>query len=181
MSASAYHLTYPSASQLQVVVPGGSLFSSWLICAILAILLLVFIPCALTPVRMYKRQPLTFPNKTLPQVKEFALKLFFGMTAGSILLLAFIWAASYSSGSIVLDGTNDTASMTAKMTLFLPGKTVSRNLHDVDRAVLDSAPNSRRIRLVTKDGADLAYPMWSNRHGQDEAVNAINRFLNHAR
>ena len=38
-------------------------------------------------------------------------------------------------------------------------------------AILDQKPNYRRMRLKVFQGDDLAFPVWSDRAGQQEAVN----------
>jgi hypothetical protein len=84
---------------------------------------------------------------------------------------------SYTSGSIDLDQHTGVATMSAKMTLFLPAQTQTAPLSSLRGAVLDYKPNARRIRLTSSNGDDLSYPTWSDRSGQKEAVDAINRFL----
>ena len=83
----------------------------------------------------------------------------------------------YTSGSIDLDRSTNQATMTGRMTAFLPAQKHSVDLSSINNAVLDEKPNSRRIRLVVSRGRDLAFPIWSSRAGQDEAVEAINEFL----
>ncbi|MGO4212665.1 hypothetical protein AB4043_17800, partial [Terriglobus sp. YAF25] len=95
-----------------------------------------------------------------------------------VLALALFWAASYTSGSIALDRSAGTVAMQWRMSLFLPVRTNTGELKDLEEAVLDTKPNSGRIRLVARTGRDLAYPIWSHRSGQDEAVRTINQFLN---
>ena len=66
------------------------------------------------------------------------------------------------------------------MTAFLPARSQTVSLGNVDHATLDAKPNSRRIRLEMNHGSDVAFPIWSSRGGQDEAVRAINAFLGQA-
>ncbi len=96
---------------------------------------------------------------------------------GMLACLLLFWAVSYSSGSIVLDRSSNSAVVQARMTFFLPAQTQSTRLDNIERAVLEYKPNARRIRLIANHGSDLAYPLWSGRPGQQEAVNAINSFL----
>jgi hypothetical protein len=84
---------------------------------------------------------------------------------------------SYTSGSIDLDQTSGVATMSAKMTMFLPPQTQTAPLSSLTGAVLDFKPNEGRIRLTASNGNDMSYPTWSDRSGQQEAVQAINRFL----
>ena len=84
---------------------------------------------------------------------------------------------AYSSGSTELDRRSNLATMRAKFTAFLPAGTGSIPLSSVDQATLEAIPNARRIRLIANNGKDLAFPLWTSRAGQAEAVGAINRFL----
>ena len=96
------------------------------------------------------------------------------VTFGAPLLF---YCIGYTSGSLDLDKSTNKVSLTAKMTAFLPAQTRTIGLDSVQSAVLDYKPNSRRIRLNVSNGQDLAYPIWSDRPGQQEAVDAINLFL----
>ena len=89
----------------------------------------------------------------------------------------FFYAIGYTSGSITLDRSTNTATMTGKVTAFLPAQHRTVALDSIADATLDEKPNSRRIRLEVTHGQDLAFPVWSDRAGQQEAVDAINRFL----
>jgi hypothetical protein len=83
----------------------------------------------------------------------------------------------YTSGSDDLDQTSGVATMSAKMTMFLPSQTQTTPLSSLTGAVLDFKQNARRIRLTASNGNDMSYPTWCDRRGQQEAVQAINRFL----
>ena len=50
-------------------------------------------------------------------------------------------------------------------------------LNSITDATLDEKPNARRIRLEVTQGQDLAFPIWSDRRGQQEAVDAIKQFV----
>ena len=89
----------------------------------------------------------------------------------------FFWAVGYTSGSIELNRSTNTATITGRMTAFLPAQHRTVSLQSVAEATLDQKPNSRRIRLEVDQGQDLAFPIWSDRPGQQEAVDAINQFL----
>lgn len=82
----------------------------------------------------------------------------------------------YNSGSIDLDRRTNLATMRAKMTAFLPAQTGSVPLSEVSEATLDFSRGTQRIRLITND-ADLGYPLWSDRRGQEQAVRVINQWL----
>ena len=112
------------------------------------------------------------PAELRAYVWRFRLMLM-SLCVGSLGLFSLIF---YNGGSIDLDRRADLATMRAKMTAFLPAQTGSVPLSEVTEATLDFKPNSRRIRLITDD-ADLGYPIWSDRRGQEEAVRVINRWL----
>jgi hypothetical protein len=96
------------------------------------------------------------------------------ITAGAVAAWIML---SYTRGSIDLNQNSGIATMSAKMTMFLPSQTQTAPLSSLTGAVLDYRPNARRIRLTASNGNDMSYPTWSDRTGQKEAVQAINHFL----
>jgi hypothetical protein len=163
--------------RLTVAVPPASLFASWVGIGVFLILWLSIFFTLHSVKRMnekFRRNPLTYRSQ------DGGKSLRLGYTIGAIVSIGaplLFLALGYTSGSIVLDRTANRASMTSKMVLFLPSITRSVDLNAVTDARLDQKPNSRRIRLEVSHGRDLAYPMWSDRAGQEEAVNAMNQFL----
>jgi len=163
--------------RLIVAVPPSSLFASWVGFGVFLILWLSIFFTLHSVKRMnekFRRNPLTY------RLQDSGKSLRLGYTIGTIVAIGaplLFLALGYTSGSIVLDRSANRASMTSKMILFLPSTTRSVDLNSVTDARLDQKPNSRRIRLEVAHGRDLAYPMWSDRAGQEDAVNAMNQFL----
>jgi len=171
IASGAYRIVEEGTNRLVISVPGASLLSTWLATTLGIILLLTIYLTSRTVARVIALEK--SPQETAAYVLRYRL---FGVLISAGALLLF-WAVSYSSGSITLDRGKNQAVMQSKMTLFLPVQEHSISLSSVQSATLDSKPNSRRIRLVVSHGNDLGYPMWSSRPGQDEAVDAMNRFL----
>jgi hypothetical protein len=169
--ASGFRVVTQTADQLVITMPGSSLLIGWMAFAIAAPVLLIFYLTSRTVARV------TALEHTPAEVTQTVLRYrLFGLGVTAAALLIF-WAVSYSSGSIQLDRTSGQAMMKSRMTVFLPAQTQSRPLPQVSEAVLDQKPNSRRVRLLVHDGADLAFPVWTGRTGQDAAVQTINAFL----
>jgi hypothetical protein len=124
-------------------------------------------------VRRVMRPLLESPEKLHAYVQRYRIIA----TAVTFGVLAVFWLIAYSGGSIELDRHANRATMRAKFTAFLPAETGSVPLSAVGQAMLDAKPNAKRIRLVTNNGEDLSFPLWTDRAGQAEAVRAINRFL----
>jgi hypothetical protein len=176
MFDSAYRVVQ-QPDRLVVTVPPSSLFASWVGLAIFLILPISFYFVLRSVKNSEQRLSAQYPSRDSSDFGRryhIARTSFVMISIGAPLLFLTV---GYSSGSIVLDRTANQASVTSKMILFLPSTTHSVDLNSVTSATLDEKPNSRRIRLEVSRGRDLAYPMWSDRAGQEEAVNAINRFL----
>lgn len=167
----AYRVTQATPNHLLITLPGGSLAPLWFLALLLAILLFTTYGTSRTIKRGLQSK------KTLVELRAYILRYRVIGTAISFGSIGLFWLISYSSGSIDLDRTANRATMRSKMTAFLPAQTLSIPLADVDHAIVDYKPNSARIRLVTRNNDDLGYPMWTDRRGQEEAVNAINHFL----
>ena len=167
----AFQVRESSATHLVITAPGSSMLMSWL-GMFLTVLLVVVV---LTTSRTVRRVLATdrSPEQVSTYVRNYRIIGLAG-TAGILLLFTGLF---YSSGSIVLDRGTGIASMSAKMTAFLPTQSVSMPLGDVERASLDAKPNARRIRLFARSGHDIGFPLWSSRPGQQDAVDAINSFL----
>ncbi len=169
---SAFQIVERSGTRLVIAAPGQSLLSGWLAIVIGILLAAMFYFTGRSMARVFSAEKAPAEVATLVfRYRAFGL----GIT---VMALALFWAASYSSGSIAFDRTAGTVAMQWRMSLFLPARTNTAELKDLEEAVLDSKPNSGRIRLVARTGRDLAYPIWSDRGGQDEAVRTINQFLN---
>lgn len=167
----AFQVTEASGSRLVITIPGWSIFLGWTGIILAAVLVTAVFTTSRTVRRVmaYDRSPEQL-DKFVSNYRAGGLAI----TIGGLLLFVLL---GYSSGSIMLDRATGIASMRAKMTAFLPSQTLSMPLQDVESASLDAKPNSRRIRLFARSGHDLGFPLWSDRAGQQEAVNAINSFL----
>lgn len=168
---SGFQIIHESPNRITVLAPGTSLLSPWLVLAIILFFALIFFSAD------HSARRVLAVSKTSAELSSYMLRfrlIGLGIAAGS---LALFWVISYSSGAIVLDRDSHTAVVRAKMTAFLPAQSSSIALEDIASATLDYKPNARRIRLVADHGNDLAYPIWSDRRGQQEAVRAINAFL----
>jgi hypothetical protein len=171
MIASAYRVIQQTGDRLVIAAPGSSLAGGWMGLVIAGPLLLILYLTSRTVARVYTAE------KTPQEVAALVLRYrLFGL-ALVFVAMGFFWAVSYNSGSIELDRTNNLATMHSKMTAILPERSTSMPLTSVREAMLDAKPNARRIRLLAREGSDLAYPIWSDRSGQDAAVAVINDFL----
>lgn len=175
--SSAFQAVQDSPRHLVVSSPGSSMFGAWFL-----LICLIFFPAIFGLIgRTMKKQDsklrMQYPNSGIAPVSR---KVYLVYLIGSAIAIGapmFFWAIGYTSGSIDLDALTNKATVRAKMMAFVPAQTRTIDLSLVDRATLDYKPNSRRIRLTTLDGSDLAYPIWSDKPGQQEAVVAINHFL----
>ncbi len=167
----AFQVTESSATRLVITAPASSMLLSWIGMLLAVVLIMAVLGTSVTVRRVmaYDRTP----EQLASYVRTYRV---IGL-AGTVGILLLFAALFYSSGSIILDHATGTASMRAKMTAFLPAQTVSMPLRDVESATLDAKPNSRRIRLLARSGHDIGYPLWSNRPGQQNAVDAINNFV----
>jgi hypothetical protein len=173
-----FNVVQVSPDHLRIQGPGSFLGGYWLIGFMLAVFLIVTWRIGITLRKEDAKARVLYPELTIPDITPTVRKAHL-IGVISAIGLPLVWMfLSYSSGSIDLDRSTHTATMTAKMTAFLPAQKGSMALSQIAGAVLDYKPNARRIRLTTLSGGDdLAYPLWSDRKGQQEAVNAINRFL----
>jgi hypothetical protein len=163
--------------RLTVTVPPSSLFASWIGLAIFLVLPISFLLVLHAAKRSEEKLRTQYPGH---DSRSFEKRLRAGYVAFAAITIGtplFFLAVGYSKGSIVLDRVTNRATVTTKMTAFLPSQLQSVDLTSVTGATLDFKPNSRRIRLNVTNGPDLAYPLWSDRAGQDKAVDAINHFL----
>jgi hypothetical protein len=171
MFTDAYVVSEATADHVLIIMPGSSLGWPWFHVFFFVLFVLVTYTTSRT-VRRVER-PLIAPEKLDAYVWRYRAMMmgicFFGMGVW--------WLIASSSGSIELDRRANIATMRVKMTAFLPTSTGSIPLSAVDEATLESQPNARRIRLISNDGEDLAFPLWTDRGGQAEAVGAINKFL----
>jgi hypothetical protein len=171
LTQSAYVVSAMTPDHLLITVPPSSLLPPWLAAVSFAIFVVITYTTSRSVWRVLR--PLKSPEELHTYVWRYRAT---GMGICFFSLGTF-WLLSSTSGSIELDRRTNLATMRAKFTAFLPAETSSVPLSAVDEATLDGQPNARRIRLVTNDGNDLGYPLWSDRPGQTEAVQAINRFL----
>ncbi len=171
MSSSAYQIVERAPDHVVISVPGSSLLSGWL----LAGLLLIFLAVAFLSTRSIKR--FYADEKSEADIARIVRRNYLFAAGIPVGFCIFFWAVSYTSGSIRLNRATNQAAMESKMTAFLPSRTRTVPLSQVQEAILDEKPNSRRIRLLVEHGSDLAYPMWTGRDGQDAAVTVINDFL----
>jgi hypothetical protein len=175
--SSNYSTVGQGSGHLLVSAPGTSLFGPLWIIGIPIFMLLVAFLVAGSLRRNYVKNVAKYPQLTIKSVEpniRFCYRLFSVIGVGGAI---FFWALGYSSGSIELDRSTNTATINGKMTAFLPAQHRTVPLQSVTNATLDYKPNSRRIRLEVSHGQDLAFPIWSDRDGQDKAVDAINQFL----
>lgn len=174
---SNYSTAEQTPGNLVVTARGSSLFGpGWLIGIPLGALLIAFLVAGSVR-RLYASNAVRYPSATVesPDAKvRFFYRLFPAIGIGAA---ALFYGIGYTSGSITLNRSTNTATMTGKMTAFLPAQHRTVALDSITDATLDQKPNSRRIRLEGTHGQDLAFPIWSDRAGQQEAVDAINRFL----
>ena len=165
-----------TGQHLIVSAPGSSLFSWFLVISIpLIALILLFMLRSQDKKAMELNAQ--YPNGIKIDIAK-RRTLFYSIAGPSLVALAAIfWAVGYTSASLVMDKPTNTAIMHVKMTAFVPSQEQTIPLSSVTGAVLDYKPNARRIRLTTNSGEDLAFPMWTSRGGQKEAVDAINAFV----
>ena len=168
--SSSYQVLENTGSKLVVVMPASSLLSAWLF-ILLAVITLVSVLGARHSIHKLNAKYAGSVSLGAEQRTTWLIPVCMGG------LCFFFWAVSYTSGSLVFDRLSGKVAVSAKMTVFLPARTITGSLDNVDRATLDAKPNSRRIRLAMLHGSDLAYPIWTDRGGQEEAVQAINAFL----
>jgi hypothetical protein len=171
MTAHAYQIVSQSPAHLVISVPGASLLSGWIALALIVFLGLMIYTTSRSVRTVYSG--IRSPEEVASLVMRYRL-IGCAIAVGA---LGLFWLCAYSSGSIDLDRSANRAVMSSRMTAFLPAQTHSVPLDAVEQAILDTKPNASRIRLLVTHGNDLAYPMWSDRGGQQEAVDAINRFL----
>lgn len=177
MLDAAYHVVQQH-ERLVVTAPPSSLFASRLG---LGIFLLLWISlfwgmsaAKRSMEKLHRKYPQTFDAKNAEKRLRLGYAISTVIGIGTPLLFL---AVGYTSGSITLDRNSNRATVTAKMTAFLPSQEHSIDLASVTGAILDEKPNARRIRLEASRGPDLTYPIWSDRRGQEEAVEAMNSFL----
>lgn len=174
---SGYSAVEQGSGHLIVAAPGTSLFGAgWVVGFLAGSLLLAFL-IAGSVRRNSIKLAAKYPQLSIPSPAK-NIRLIYRITpAAGIVAALFFYAVGYTSGSITLDRSTNTAALTARMTAFLPAQHRTVALQSVTGATLDEKPNSRRIRLEVSGGHDLAFPIWTDRPGQEEAVDAINRFL----
>jgi hypothetical protein len=166
-----FQILHQTPDRITISAPGTSLLSPWLALFIIAFCLLILYSASHAARRVLASE------KTPAELSSYMLRFWLvgsGIMVGS---LGLFWLISSNSGSIVLDRGTNIATVHAKMSALLPAQSRTVPLDTVQRAILDFKPNSRRIRLLVDHGSDLAYPVWTDRPGQQEAVAAINEFL----
>jgi len=154
-----------------ISMPGTSLGSSWISVILIVFFLVMTYTTSRTVRRIYRAE------KTTVELSAYVWRYRIILMTIGLAGIGLFWLVGYSSGSIEFDRGANRATMRCKMTAFLPARTQSLLLSDVEVAVLDTKPNSARIRLITRRDGDLGYPLWTDRSGQAEAVKAINHFL----
>ena len=162
---------------LLIHAPGSILLGFWGVGFFVLLSLVVWWPAAVTLRKQEARFRVQYPELPPRDVDTTVRKMYRMaalITAGAVAAWMLL---PYTSGSIDLDQSSGVATMSAKMTLFLPAQTQISPLSSLTGAVLDYKPNARRIRLTASNGNDMSYPTWSDRSGQKEAVEAINHFL----
>lgn len=176
MTATAYQVMQQH-DRLTVTVPPSSLFASWIGLAIFLVLPISFLLVLHSAKRSEENLRAKYPGHDSRNFDKRLRAGYIAFVTIAICAPLFFLAVGYTQGSIVLDRATNRAIVRSKMTAFLPSRLQSVDLNSVTGATLDYKPNSRRIRLKVANGSDLAYPVWSDRAGQDEAVDAINHFL----
>ena len=158
-------------ARITISAPSASLLSPWLVLFMSAFFLLILYSASRSMHRTLTS------SKSPAELSAYMLR--FWVIGSGILLgaLGLFWLISSNSGSIVLDRGANMATVRAKMSALLPAQSRTVPLDIVQSATLDFRPNARRIRLLVDHGSDLAYPIWTSRPGQEEAVAAINAFL----
>ena len=174
MATGGYRITEATPDHLMISMPGTSLGSSWISVILIVFFFVMTYTTSRTVQRIYRTQ------KTTAELSAFVWRYRIILMTIGLAGIGLFWLVGYSSGSIELDRAANQAIMSSKTTAFLPARTQSLALSDVEEAVLDTKPNSARIRLITHRDGDLGYPLWTDRPGQAEAVKAINRFLHSA-
>ncbi len=171
--AARFEISKQTSNHLTVSAPGAFLLSPLLALAIVAFFTLILYSASRSARRVL------VSSKTPAELSSYLMRFRLIGSGIGLASLGLFWLISYNSGSIVLDRAENVATMRTRITAFLPARQRSVLLDTVERAILDYKPNARRIRLVVSRGGDLAYPIWSDRPGQQEAVAAINAFLGH--
>ena len=170
LGSQEFHIAEQSASRLRIVAPGWSFMQSWIGLVILLLPLVIIYTTSRTVRRVYAME--RSPAEVAAGLARYRL-------AGLALLavaVGLLWMLSYTRGEIDFDRGTNVVTMRSKMTVFLPERVQTAPLSSVEEAWLDTKPNARRIRLLRHHGPDLAYPVWSDRPGQQQAVEAINAF-----
>ncbi len=175
--SNVYTTTHSVPGHLTVSAPGSSLFGLWWVIFCLVLTPLLYLAVARSVRRTDAENRIKYPQLDLASSTASLAKLRNISAVLTLCVPVFFYCIGYTSGSIDLDRSTNQATMTGRMTAFLPAQKHSVDLSSINNAVLDEKPNSRRIRLVVSRGRDLAFPIWSSRAGQDEAVEAINEFL----
>ena len=171
LGSQEFHIAEQSASRLRIVAPGWSFVQSWVTLVILAVI---------APILFFALQSIrkmSAIDKSPEQVAAIMTRerlLGFGLIA---VTLSILWMLSYSRGEIDLNREANVVTMRSKTTVFLPEQVQTAPLSSVEEAWLDAKPNARRIRLVRRHGSDMSYPIWTDRPGQQQAVEAINSFV----
>ena len=171
LGSQEFHIAEQSASRLRIIAPGWSFVQSWVTLVMLAVIapILFF---ALRSIR--KMSALDKSPEQVAAIMSRERLLAVGLIAVS---LSILWMLSYTRGEIDLDRGTNLVTMRSKVTVFLPEQVQTAPLNSVEEAWLDAKPNSRRIRLLRRHGPAITYPIWTDRPGQQQAVDAINSFV----
>ena len=172
-----YTALQQGSGHLLVSAPGTSLFGIWWLIGIPCFSVITAALIQGTLQRNYAKSVRQYPQLTIKPPTQDIRSMYGLFTVVGIGAALFFWAVGYTSGSLDLNRSTNTATMTGRMTAFLPAQKRTVPLNLVTDATLDKKPNSRRIRLEVTHGQDLAFPIWSDRPGQAQAVDAINQFL----
>ena len=171
LGSQEFHIAEQSANRLRIVAPGWSFVQSWITLVVLAVI------CPILFFALRSIRKVTAMDKNPAQVDAIMARerlLGFGLVAVS---LSVLWTLSYTRGEIDLDRGANVATMRSKMTVFLPEQVQTAPLNSLDEAWLDARPNAQRIRLLRRHAPSMDYPIWTDRPGQQQAVQAINAFV----
>lgn len=173
----AFQVIQKNPDHLTIAAPGSSLFGAWLFILCILLFPLLFGLVSRSAKRSNQTLRNKYPDQAIPDItpRLHLLYVVGGLSTFGIPIL--FWAIGYTQGSLDFDRSTNRATITSKMTAFLPVREKTVELVSIEKALLDQKPNSQRIRLATTSGSDLAYPIWSDKPGQQEAVTAINHFL----